>query len=649
MTNKHNLNKMEMTIEEKDELIKELYEEIEGYKLHATKTLRRLQLIQKRSLILWKYLDKYNPFRYSDSIDYIIDSISIHPLRLKVKGWVISKKTKNEVDIKIRGTVKLNHYAREDVNKLKGFPKEYKSGFETISCPVLPLSIKFYDGKEMNEFRINGLYLFIKAIFKLIKLFIRTYKKEGLKRTLKKCIAKIKGENIDFIQDYNEWFMLHRASKDDLTKQRNMKFNYSPLISIVIPTYNTPIKLLKELIESIKNQTYTNWELCIADGHSTNQKTIEYLKEINDGNKIKVNFLEENYMISGNTNEAIKIASGEFVALMDHDDLIEPDALFEFVKLLNEDEDLDFIYTDEDKISEDSKTYSAPHFKPDFSIDNLRCYNYITHFSLIRRSLFDEIGLFDSKCDGAQDYDMFLRIVDHTQKIGHIAKPLYHWRIIESSTASSAGAKPYVIEAGKQSLRNHLERNNIKGTVKEGLAPTIYKVDYEIIDNPKISIVICTKDHIDDLNQCIQSILTKTTYKNYEIIVVENNSTEKETFEYYKTLEKYENIKVVYWEDEFNYSAINNFGVKYATGEYILLLNNDIEVISENWLTEMLMQAQRKEVGCVGAKLLYPDNTIQHAGVIIGIGGVAGHSHKYFDSKNPGYVGRLLIVQMYPL
>lgn len=584
----------------------------------------------------------------SVQVNYYIDDITVSMRNMRISGWMYSDASTNNIVVKPKRKkgVTVVQYAREDINEMIDYPKEYKSGFDIYASPFIPLEVTFIDGEHENKMKFTGLKQYHKAIKNVLFKVKRSLKRNGLKNTIIICMWHLFPSKKPNIENYHQWFMARRLSAKELDEQKNYKFIYNPLISIVIPTYNTPVKLLIDLVNSIKSQTYTNWELCLADGNSSNNDTISILEKLsNTDSRIKVKFLEENYMISGNTNEAIKMATGEFIALMDHDDLIEPDTLFEVVKLLNEDQQLDFIYTDEDKVTEDGKTFLSPHFKPDFSIDNLRSYNYITHFSIIRKKILDEIGLFDSKCDGAQDYDMFLRIADYTNKIGHIARPLYHWRITGNSTAQSESNKTYVLDAGKNALRKHLERNGIEGTVTDGLAQTLYRINYEIVNNPKVSIIICTKDHIDDLDLCIQSVLTKTTYKNYEIIVVENNSTEQETFEYYKTLEKYDNVKVVYWEDEFNYSAINNFGVKYATGEYVLLLNNDIEVISPEWLTEMLMLAQRKDVGAVGAKLLYPDDTIQHAGVIVGLGGVAGHSHKNYKAKDAGYMRRLQIVQ----
>lgn len=622
----------------------ENFNQIRALNEQATIANLRLHHIKKRSLFLWNWLDKYSPLRYSNKIDYHIDDVHVSLFHMKIRGWVVSDQRKF-VKIKGRPLLSIQRVVRSDVNRHKDMPEEYMSGFEIKACPFLPLHLKFYSDEEKNVYSINGARLYVKYFKDLFKKVTKSLKRRGLIRTLKLSWYMAIGKKHLYADSYDQWFAEHKAKPEELQKQRETVFSYQPLISIIIPTFNTPVRFLNDVMDSIENQTYRNWEVCIADGHSSNKKTLKRLRELAALPKVKVKFLDENYMISGNTNEALKLAEGEFISLMDHDDVIEPNALFEFVKLLNEQPQLDFIYSDEDKISKNGKHYLVPHFKPDFSIDNLRCVNYITHFVCIRKTLLDEVGWLDSQCDGAQDYDLFLRIADATKQIGHVTKILYHWRITEQSTARAAANKPYVMEAGKNALRKHLERNHIRGQVRDGMEPTFYKVDYEIIGNPKISIIIASKDHVEDLDKCIKSILNKSTYQNYEIIVVENNSEDEETFTYYKTLIQDPRIQVVYWKYEFNYSKINNFGATFASGDYLLLLNNDIEVISPNWLEEMLMMAQRKEVGAVGAKLFYGDHTIQHAGVIVGIGGVAGHSHRFYPGESVGYVGRLIISQ----
>lgn len=639
------LNTQKMTLEHYIKLSLENADQIKALNEQVVIANKRLESIKKRSTIFWRVLDKYNPLRFSRDIDYFIDSVNVSFNKMVIKGWVVSAAGK-PVKIKGRPTLKVTHMPRIDVNRVKELSDDYMSGFEIKAVPFLPLQLKFLVGTEKNVYKVNGTKLYGKYFCELYKKLKKSLKKRGLRRTFMLMWYMMIGKKHLYADSYDQWFALHKTSPEELQEQRNTVFSYRPLISIVIPTFNTPVRFLEDVINSIEDQTYTNWEVCIADGHSTNKKTIEALQKIEKKYKnVHIKYLSENYMISGNTNEALKLVQGEFVCLMDHDDLIEPNALFEFVRLLNDDPELDFIYSDEDKISDDGRHYMIPHFKPDFAIDNLRSFNYITHFVCIRKSILDKAGPFDSKCDGAQDYDMFLRIVDITNKIGHVTKILYHWRVAKKSTARDTSNKSYVTDAGKYALQKHLERNHLTGSVRDGLEPTIYKIDYEIINNPKISIIIATKDHIDDLDKCIRSVIEKSTYKNYEIIVVENNSEEERTFEYYKTSEAYSNIRVVYWEHEFNYSAINNFGVTFATGDYVLLLNNDTEVITPNWLEEMLMYAQREDVGAVGAKLFYPDDTIQHAGVIVGLGGVAAHSHRLYPGDNVGYVGRLIVAQ----
>ncbi|MEM3290538.1 MAG: glycosyltransferase [Candidatus Micrarchaeaceae archaeon] len=429
-------------------------------------------------------------------------------------------------------------------------------------------------------------------------------------------------------------------------KTENYQFKINPKISIITPTYNTPKTFLIDMIESVLAQTYSNWELYIADGASKEK----HIKEVLDNytkkdSRIKVKYLPKNKGIAGNSNEAISLASGDYIAFLDHDDTLVPFALYEVVKAINENPDADFIYSDEDKLSEDGKKRFDPRFKPDFAPDTLRSYNYICHLTTIKKELLEQIGYFREGFEGSQDYDLILRATEKAKKIIHIPKILYHWRVSQNSTAQNQNAKLYAYESAKKALKEHLERLSLKATVRDGLFLGSYKIDYKIINNPKVSIIIPNKDHKDDLEKCISSIINKSTYKNYEIIIAENNSTEQSIFDYYKSLEQYPFVKIIIWDKPFNYSAINNYAVKYSSGEILLFLNNDTEVITPNWIEEMLMFIQRKDVGAVGAKLLYPDNTIQHAGLIIGINKTAEHCFKYFDKESDGYFGRLKIVQ----
>ncbi|MBR6502985.1 MAG: glycosyltransferase family 2 protein [Clostridia bacterium] len=422
------------------------------------------------------------------------------------------------------------------------------------------------------------------------------------------------------------------------TFDKNVKF------SVVVPLYNTPIKFLKEMINSVRNQTYSNWQLCLADGSDGEHAYVgEYVKGISD-DRICYKKLAENKGIADNTNECIAMAEGDFIALFDHDDLLHPSALFEMAKAI--DDGADFVYTDEVTFVGKTRNITIYNFKPDYSPDTLRSYNYICHFTAFSKRLLDTVGGFNKEYDGSQDYDLILRLTEKAKNIVHIPKALYFWRSHKASVASDVSAKPYVVESAKKALKAHIERLGLSGRVEDAVVPTTYKIQYDITGEPLVSIIIPNKDHTDDLEKCLASVYSKSTYKNFEVIVVENNSTEEETFKYYEEAKlKYNNLKVIVWESGFNYSAINNFAAKQATGEYILLLNNDIEVITPDWLEQMLMFAQRKDVGAVGVKLYYDDDTIQHAGVIVGLGGVAGHAHKYFARENPGYMARASIAQ----
>ncbi len=432
-----------------------------------------------------------------------------------------------------------------------------------------------------------------------------------------------------------------------LQTQRDKKFSKDIKFSIVVPLYNTPIPYLKEMIESVKNQTYANWELCLADGSDEEHSEVGCIcKQYKEADtRIRYKKLSENKGISDNTNEALSMGDGDFVGLLDHDDCLHISALFECMCVID-DCDVDYIYTDEMTFIGNIKHVIHVHFKPDFSPDTLRSYNYICHFSVFSRHLLKDVGGFEKRFDGSQDYDLILRLTERAKNIVHIQKALYFWRAHENSVAQDINAKSYALDAAKAALSEHLDRVGLVGRVIDGKLPTIYKIEYKIEEDPLISILIPNKDHVDELRKCIDSIQVKSTYKNIEIVIVENNSRQEQTFAYYSNVVKeYSNIKVVKWEGDFNYAAINNYGVQSCRGEYLVLLNNDVEVITPNWLEEMLMFAQRRDVGIVGAMLYYPDDTIQHAGVIIGIGGVAGHSHKFLKRGDYGYANRLLLVQ----
>ena len=438
---------------------------------------------------------------------------------------------------------------------------------------------------------------------------------------------------------------------EEAKKQRETVFENKVKFSILVPLYNTPEKFLTDMLDSVKYQTYGNWELCLADGSDHEHAYVGEIckKYAKEDERIVYHVLDHNYGISGNTNECLKLATGDYIGLFDHDDILHPATLFEYTKAINE-TGADYIYCDEITFEGDSIDHMIVlHFKPDFAIDNLRGNNYICHFSAFSRELLDEAGLFRSEYDGSQDHDMILRLTTKAEKVCHVPKALYYWRSHKASVAQDINAKTYAIDAAKRAVHDHIQAvygMDAKGESTRAF-PTIFRIRYPILEKPLISIVIPNKDHMEDLSRCVESIVNKSTYPNYEIIVVENNSETKEIFDYYKALEHNERIRIVKYEGDFNYSRINNFGVSFANGKYVLLLNNDMKIITREWMEELLMYAQRPDVAAVGGKLYYADNSIQHAGIVIGLGAhrAAGHTHYKDDKMHLGYMGRLCYAQ----
>ena len=448
------------------------------------------------------------------------------------------------------------------------------------------------------------------------------------------------------LTDYEKWIMANQLSNEELESQAKKRFRKRPKISIVVPLYKTKTVFFRELLYTLHCQTYSNWELCLADGSPEPLEEIQKMCEKDP--RIKYKFLGSNDGISSNTNAALELVTGDYIGLLDHDDFLEENCLYEVVKCINENPKVEFIYTDEDKATGLLDERFDAYFKSDFAPDTLLSQNYICHFSVFKKSVMDKLGGFRKEFDGAQDYDIFLRMSEivKPENIKHIAKVLYHWRMHKESTAMEASAKPWAFDAGRRAIADHLERMGIDAIVRDGKAIGSYEVEYPVKGNPKVSIVIPNKDGIDVLKVCVDSILKKTTYDNYEIVVVENNSTEKETFEYYDEIKKNDKIEVIYYPDKgFNYSRIINFGVRNCDGEFVMQLNNDTEVVTEDWLEKMIGYAQRKEIGAVGVRLNYPDETIQHAGVLLGLGGIAGHLHKNIHKDSYGYFSRAIIIQ----
>ena len=483
------------------------------------------------------------------------------------------------------------------------------------------------------------------AMLRFGKLRVRLHNLGGFKGFVSKVLYKIREAKAK--KGYGKRSFPDAARR---AYEEDYKFERNPVISILVPLYNTPIEFLIQMTDSVKAQTYKNWELVLADGSDVDHRYVEeYFKgQCAADPRIKYRKLDENKGISGNTNECVADATGEYLALFDHDDILHPSVLFEYVKVINE-QNADYLYCDETTFKGNNiDKMITMHFKPDFAIDNLRANNYICHFSCFKRTLLEGTELFRSKFDGSQDHDMILRLTDRASNIVHVPKLLYYWRSHSGSTAKNIGAKSYAIDAAKGAVADHLTSKGFKNfTITSTRAfETIFRIDYELVGHPKISIIIPNKDHKEDLERCIDSILNRSTYDNYEIIIVENNSTTIEIEDYYRSL-KDSRIKVLRYVGDFNYSRINNYGVDYADGQYLLLLNNDVQVITPNWMEAMLMYAQRKDVGAVGAKLLYADRTIQHAGVVIGLGAhrTAGHTHYGKSYDNLGYMGRLCYAQ----
>ena len=447
--------------------------------------------------------------------------------------------------------------------------------------------------------------------------------------------------------DYDKWIKKNELTDEMIgeIKREITRFEYKPKISILMPVYNVDQTWLEKAIDSVMNQLYENWELCIADDASQKKYIKQVLERYSGGEeRIKIKYLKENQGVSRASNEALRLATGEFVGLLDNDDELTIDALYENVKFLNKSPEADLIYSDEDK-TDTRGNRTEPFFKPDYSPDFLLTKNYICHFSLFRRSIINDIGGFRKWYEGSQDYDLILRFIEKTkpERIFHIPKILYHWRKIPGSAATRVDAKSYAFASAKKALLDYLKRNSIQGKVVDGNCSS-YRVMREVKNNYKVSIIIPFKDQSEVLRTCVNSIIGRTKYREYEIVLVNNQSKEEETFEYLDKIKDNSSFRILDYDNSFNFSAINNYAVSKVDSEYIVLLNNDTEVISPDWIENMLEFAQREDVGVVGALLYYPNDTIQHGGVILGIKGVAGHSHKHMKRDSHGYFGRIKIV-----
>jgi GT2 family glycosyltransferase len=474
----------------------------------------------------------------------------------------------------------------------------------------------------------------------VVQLSIYYLRRHGFAVLMRKISDRLKWIFI-LKKRYEYWIRYNEPDGPELDRQCHALFPCRPKISIVVPVYNTQEEHLRDMIGSVVAQTYPNWELCIADGKSSDERVRNLLSMFaSSDDRIKVKYLDSNEGIAGNTNAAISHASGEYVGFLDHDDTLAPFALYEVVSAINRDRTIDVIYSDEDNITGTEGRREGPHFKPDWSPDTLRSFNYIGHFLVIQKALLDDIGGLREGYAGSQDYDLLLRASERSKKIEHIAKVLYHWRMHSESVSGNPFSKTYAYESAKRALSDHLLRQGIPGRIEDGLLLGSYQVQYRREKSPLVSIIIPNCDHVDELKICVSSILERSSYKTYEIVVIENNSVQRPTFEYYELLRKHGNVHILTWTGQFNFAAVNNYGVEHAAGEVLLFLNNDTEVIADDWIDRMLEHAMREGVGAVGAKLYYPNGTIQHAGIIIGMGGTAGHAHLHCPPESFGYFGR---------
>ena len=587
-------------------------------------------------------------------MEYCFDSIFVKNGKIFATGWAVSSVAENEIEITVTDEKKepvdaiVTWAARPDVGLAKyGDPKAGHVGiFLEIPFSGQHLVTVHFKEKDAQWSVISEQSLPLNPALIAARKFLKESKAQYV-NTKKSLVWLKKKLTRNEYADYDTWLRIMRVSRQELFAQRKTKFSYAPKFSVVVPLYHTPAKFLKDLVRSMMYQSYANWELCLVNASPEDVHLTSLLENWAMRDKrIRVIRLEKNLGIAQNTNSGIEASTGEFIAFLDHDDFLEPDALFCYVDALNKDKTIDVFYSDEDKTDEYAAHYFYPHFKSDFNIDLLHANNYMCHFLAVRKSLVDTVGGLNEKFDGAQDYDFVLRLTENTKKIYHCPRILYHWRCSNQSTAASQGNKMYAIHAGKAALNAHYKRIGWNARAQEGAVDGWYQTKFTLKEEPLVSILIPNKDHTDDLDVCLNSFFERADYQNYEFIIIENNSVLPETFAYYEKIEKeHDNVKVVYWEAGFNYSAINNFGFKFAKGDYIMLLNNDVELITPDIFQSMLGFCMRPEVGIVGAKLLYNDHTVQHAGVLVGAGGLADHVFKGIHEDDPGYMGRAISSQ----
>ncbi len=582
-------------------------------------------------------------------IQLSVDQYQVEPggACFRLMGWALAKEP---VTIRVSDEngspmeCRLERYARYDAAEIfDEYPIMLNCGFliEMKPVPQGPVRVTFEAGKR----RLTRTFLPTAGAARradakrLLKKGTDTLLYQGVPAFVKKLFDKYFNPS-SAPKDYDAFARSRMAGSEELDRQRREVFPYMPKVSVVIPLYNTPRNLLLAICESVLSQSYQNIELCLADG-STDDGPGEVIRERwQDDPRVKYLRLTENKGISENTNAAIGLADGEYIMLSDHDDTIEPDAVYEIVRAINRAEDVDVVYTDEDKLSEGGELFYDPHFKPDFDLDPLRSNNYICHIFAVRRSTMEEAGLFRAAFDGAQDYDFILRCCEKARRIEHVPKALYHWRASAASTAANPESKLYAYEHGRDAVQAHYDRLGLPATCEMTEYWGRYRTRFAVQGEPLVSVIIPNRNHAADLRRTMDSLLEKTAYRNYEVLIAENGSDDPETLALYEVYEKLPNVRILNWDKPFNFSAVNNYAAGEAKGEYLLFLNNDVEVIEGEWMEEMLGYCQRPDTGAVGAKLSYPDGTIQHVGIILGMGGAAGHMFYGWGDTAFTYSGR---------
>lgn len=633
---------------------------------HLEEIFQRAQTLRVRFVcqgqkfpLIQKSLEQMREEYVRNSIRYYIECLERRLDKLYLQGWCIS--TMGELSMKLlddreepQKDVHWGGMRRPDLPEVFGVEPEQCHGFlvevprSSIRSKTLRLVLDNGVTKKEEQIDMRRFDLKNTRTGRILKAARNKESRRKcrdilLQQGVRGFLDYLQEKSCSFADAYSYYEKKHRASDQQLKQQSLETFSPAPLFSVVVPLYNTPKEFLTALIDSVRKQSYGNWQLCLADGSPDASLEAVVRERYGSDPRICYRHLEENKGISGNTNEAFSMVKGDYVVFADHDDELSLEAFYENACVLREHPDAELIYSDEDVIDQKGNRM-YPHFKPDFNLDFLRCNNYICHLVVVKKTLLDRVGGLRSEFDGAQDHDFLLRCAEETTHIYHIPKVLYHWRSHDGSTAGNQDSKSYAVEAAKKALAQHYERMGLQGDVEFSGMFIFLRTKFQVEGNPKVSVLIPNKDHRKDLDVCVTSLMEKTTWKNLEVIVIENNSEEEETFAYYKELTaRYSNVKVVEYGGEFNYSAINNFGASFATGDYILLLNNDTEALTPDWLERMLGYCQREDVAIAGAKLLYPDNTVQHAGVTIGIGGFAGHIQTGYADNYVGYMGRLLV------